>query len=54
MAAGTAPAAAAPRALDWQLDGPAWPHHADSRFVAAGGVDWHVQVLGRGPVALLL
>jgi len=31
-----------------------WPHRAASRFVSAGGVDWHVQMMGEGPVLLLL
>jgi len=31
-----------------------WPHRAASRFVSAGGVDWHVQIMGEGPVLLLL
>jgi magnesium chelatase accessory protein len=31
-----------------------WPHRAFSRSVAAGGLDWHVQVAGRGPTLLLL
>lgn len=31
-----------------------WPHREASRAVTAGGLDWHVQVAGRGPVVLLL
>lgn len=31
-----------------------WPGRAHSRAVAAGGLDWHVQLAGRGPVVLLL
>ena len=31
--------------LQWETDGAAWPHRAASRFVDAGGVRWHVQVL---------
>jgi magnesium chelatase accessory protein len=42
------------KALDWRRDGATWPGHANSRFVRAGGIDWHVQVSGAGPVALLL
>lgn len=38
---------------DW-TEAPDWPHRACSRFVHAGGVRWHVQVMGEGPVALLL
>ena len=41
-------------ALDWARDGATWPHAASSRFVAAGGLTWHVQIMGEGPVALLL
>ncbi len=41
-------------ALDWQKDGPTWPHNASSRFLAAGGLTWHVQEMGSGPVALLI
>jgi magnesium chelatase accessory protein len=31
-----------------------WPHRTASRFVSAGGIEWHVQVMGKGPCALLL
>jgi magnesium chelatase accessory protein len=31
-----------------------WPARTHSRAVAAGGLDWHVQLAGRGPVLLLL
>lgn len=31
-----------------------WPHAAHSRFVQAGGIQWHVQVMGQGPCMLLL
>ena len=31
-----------------------WPNAGASRSVRAGGVDWHVQDAGRGPVLLLL
>ncbi len=41
-------------ALDWARDGASWPHHASSRFVDAGGLRWHVQQMGAGPVVLLL
>lgn len=40
--------------LDWDLDGRDWPNRADSRFVRAGGLRWHVQVMGSGPGLLLL
>ena len=31
-----------------------WPNREASRFVRAGGFGWHVQVMGEGPVLLLL
>lgn len=31
-----------------------WPHRGYSRAVQAAGLDWHVQVMGSGPVLLLL
>ncbi len=31
-----------------------WPNQAASRFVALGGLTWHVQVAGSGPVLLLV
>ncbi len=31
-----------------------WPARAHSRAVAAGGLDWHVQLAGHGPLVLLL
>lgn len=40
--------------LHWARDGANWPHRAHSRFVHAGGLHWHVQVAGQGPVLLLL
>lgn len=40
--------------LDWERDGAQWPLRAFSRFVDAGGLRWHVQVMGQGPVALLV
>ncbi len=40
--------------LIWQRDGRDWPNRAFSRFVAAGGLRWHVQVTGDGPVVLLI
>jgi magnesium chelatase accessory protein len=38
----------------WRTEGGDWPNRDASRFVAAGGVRWHVQVAGQGPVILLL
>ena len=42
------------RNLDWSVDGQRWPNREASRFVDAGGLRWHVQVMGQGPVLLLL
>lgn len=39
---------------DWARDGRDWPNRAHSRFVDAGGLRWHVQRAGRGPVLLLI
>ncbi len=40
--------------LDWDRDGADWPNRAASRFVMAGGLRWHVQVMGHGPNLLLV
>lgn len=40
--------------MQWALHQAAWPLAQHSRFVPAGGYDWHVQVLGEGPCMLLL
>ena len=40
--------------LDWDRDGRDWPHRDASRLVEAAGLRWHVQRMGRGPVALLI
>lgn len=40
--------------LDWERDGRNWPNYEASRFVEAGGIRWHLQVMGQGPVLLLL
>lgn len=40
--------------LEWEKEGHDWPLRDSSRFVAAGGLRWHVQVSGQGPVVLLL
>ncbi len=42
------------RAPDWDEDGRDWPNRQASRFVAAGVLRWHVQVMGTGPVMLLI
>lgn len=39
---------------DWAVEGRDWPHREASRFVEAGGMDWHVQQMGQGPTILLL
>ena len=38
----------------WSRDGRDWPNRETSRFVLASGLRWHVQVMGSGPVLLLL
>ena len=40
--------------LDWHRDGADWPNRDASRIVSAGGLTWHVQVAGQGPVLLLV
>lgn len=40
--------------LDWERDGRDWPNREHSRFVEAGGMQWHVQEMGSGPTLLLL
>ncbi len=42
------------RRLSWEGDGRDWPNRDASRFVAAGGLQWHVQIMGQGPPLLLL
>ncbi len=42
------------RAPVWEEDGRDWPNRESSRFVEAAGMRWHVQVLGSGPVMLLI
>ena len=37
----------------WDRDGLDWPNRSASRFVRAGGLDWHVQQMGSGPVLVL-
>lgn len=39
--------------LNWDTDGRDWPNRSASRFVEAGSLRWHVQVMGSGPVILL-
>lgn len=40
--------------LDWQRDGRDWPNRDASSFVSAGGLVWHVQMMGAGPTLLLI
>lgn len=40
--------------LEWHKDGKDWPQREASQFVEAGGLTWHVQREGQGPVLLLL
>lgn len=39
---------------DWVEDGADWPNRTHSRFCTAGGIRWHVQIAGQGPVLLLI
>ena len=39
---------------EWNSDGADWPNRETSRFVRAGGYEWHVQQAGSGPVCLML
>lgn len=39
---------------EWATDGKDWPNREASSFVRAGGYHWHVQMMGEGPVCLLL
>ncbi len=38
----------------WRRLGNNWPNRDASRFVSAGGIQWHVQEFGSGPTLLLL
>ncbi|WP_376097090.1 alpha/beta fold hydrolase BchO [Roseomonas sp. CCTCC AB2023176] len=38
----------------WEREGRDWPNREHSRFVQAAGLRWHVQVMGQGPVLLLV
>jgi len=42
------------RKPDWSVEGRDWPNRDASRFVNAGGLRWHLQVMGEGPVLVLL
>lgn len=39
---------------DWSVEGRDWPNREASRFLEAGGLRWHVQVMGEGPALVLL
>jgi magnesium chelatase accessory protein len=39
---------------DWSRLGRDWPNREASQFVEAGGLRWHVQIMGEGPALLLL
>ncbi len=39
---------------DWEREGRDWPNRASSHFVTAGGLRWHVQRMGQGPLLLLV
>jgi magnesium chelatase accessory protein len=39
---------------DWATDGKDWPNREASHFVRAGGYEWHVQIMGSGPVCVLV
>ncbi|HQT87397.1 MAG TPA: alpha/beta fold hydrolase [Acidiphilium sp.] len=56
MSATTAPRATTPDPAfpDWELDGADWPNRSASRFIKAGSIRFHVQILGAGPPILLL
>jgi len=41
-------------APDWEVEGRDWPNRGASRFVEAGNLRWHVQIMGQGPVLVLL
>jgi magnesium chelatase accessory protein len=40
--------------LAWEVDGKDWPNRDHSHFIRAGGIDWHVQRMGSGPVVVLI
>ncbi|MBY6204881.1 alpha/beta fold hydrolase BchO [Halomonas denitrificans] len=40
--------------LDWSHEKASWPHAEASEFRTVGARRWHVQRMGRGPVALLV
>jgi magnesium chelatase accessory protein len=41
-------------APDWEVEGRDWPGRMTSQFVEAAGIRWHAQIVGEGPVMLLV
>ena len=39
---------------EWDVEGRNWPNRSASEKVLAGGLQWHVQRMGSGPVLLLI
>lgn len=39
---------------EWATDGKDWPNREASSFVRANGYQWHVQMMGDGPMCLLI
>lgn len=48
------PALTMPEGLNFERESSTWPMCEASRFVEAGGLKWHVQISGSGPVLLLV
>ncbi len=44
----------ASRKREWERRAKDWPNREASRFVAAGGIEWHAQIMGAGPWMLLV
>lgn len=40
--------------MQWANYRSTWPNAHHSQFIQAGGIQWHVQIMGQGPVLLLL
>ncbi|MCX8503949.1 MAG: alpha/beta fold hydrolase [Alphaproteobacteria bacterium] len=40
--------------LQWERDGHDWPNRTASRFISAGGIIFHVQIMGEGTPILLV
>lgn len=38
----------------WEVEGRDWPNRDASQFVAAAGMRWHFQILGEGPLLMLV